>query len=599
MKLLRRRLIVGAGGGCAAGVVFALALQLQAMKNVTGLFGTSMGLALAAELVFATVIGAGFGLLFCFQSRGYAALTSSGLLYGLLWWLLGPLTLVPLLMGRTPLWSVAAARTAFPSLIGLLLYGGILGFSFYTLWLLFQRLYPLTATEEHSKEPDHKRVVILGGGFGGMAVARQLEKLFVRDAAIEIVLVSKSNYLLFTPMLAEVSGGSLEAHHISPPLRASLAWAQVIRAEVEAIDPAAKCVELRENFTAASRTLAYDQLVLALGSDTSDRGVPGVETYAYPLRTLQDATRLRNQLITILERADAEQNEQAQRRDLSVVVVGGGYSGVETVAELFDMTRMLLRYYPNIPEDALRFVLIHSHQRILPQIGEELAEYALHKLKGRGIEFFLGVHVQEVSADGVTLEDGTALSAATVVWTAGNRPNPAVASLACEHNHAGAVVTDETLRVEGLTDVWAVGDCAQVPDYYQSGKPCPPTAQHAQREGVQTAKNVAAALRGETAQPFRFRSLGTLVPLGHRTAVAELRGLKFSGLFAWFLWRTIYLAKLPGLEKKLRVALDWTLDLFFTRDIVLTTDSAFIEKSETHERSPKDASLRRIQEKSL
>lgn len=592
MKLLRRKLIVGGGGGFLAGVVFALALQLQAMRNVVGPFGTSMGIALALELALATAIGAGFGLLFRFQSRGYAALTSSGLLYGLLWWLLGPLTLVPLLMGRTPLWSVAAAQTAFPSLIGLLMYGGIMGFGFYALWLLSQTLYPITATDDLSEKPGKKRVVILGGGFGGMAVARQLEKLFARDAAIEIVLVSKSNYLLFTPMLAEVSGGSLEAHHISPPLRASLAWAQVIRAEVETIDPATKCVELRENLTAASRTLAYDQLVLALGSDTSDRGVPGVERYAYPLRTLEDAMRLRNQMITILERADAEQSEQAQHRDLSVVVVGGGYSGVEAVAELFDMTWMLLRYYPNIPENALRFVLIHSHNRILPQIGEELADYALHKLEGRGIEFFLGVHVKEVSAAGVTLKDGTELPAATVVWTAGNRPNPAVASLACEHNHVGAVITDETLRVKGLTDVWAVGDCAQVPDYHQHGNPCPPTAQHAQREGGQAAKNVAAALRGEAAQPFRFRSLGTLVPLGHRTAVAELRGLKFSGLFAWFLWRTVYLAKLPGLEKKLRVALDWTLDLFFARDIVLTTDAAFVEKSETPEHSPKDASLR-------
>lgn len=598
MKLLRRKLLVGGGGGFLAGVVFALALQLQAMRDVVGPFGTSMGIALAFELVLATAIGVSFGLLFRFQSRGYAALTSSGLLYGLLWWLLGPLTLVPLLMGRVPLWSVAAARTAFPSLIGLLLYGGIMGFSFYALWLLLQTLYPITATNDPSEKSGNKRVVILGGGFGGMAVARQLEKLFARNAEVEIVLVSKSNYLLFTPMLAEVSGGSLEAHHISPPLRASLAWAQVIRAEVETIDPATKCLALRESLTAASRTLAYDQLVLALGSDTSDRGVPGVERYAYPLRTLQDATRLRDQLITMLERADAEQSEQTQRRDLSVVVVGGGYSGVEAVAELFDMTRTLLRYYPNIPENALRFVLVHSHDRILPQIGEELATYALHKLKGRGIEFFLGVHVKEVSVDGVTLEDGTELSAATVVWTAGNRPNPAVASLACEHNHAGAVITDETLRVKGLTDVWAVGDCAQVPDYFQDGNPCPPTAQHAQREGAQAAKNVAAALRGKAARPFRFRNLGTLVPLGHRTAVAELRGLKFSGLFAWFLWRTIYLAKLPGLEKKLRVALDWTLDLFFARDIVLTTDPAFVE-TETPKHLPEDAPLHRIQEESL
>ena len=198
MKLLRRRLIVGGGGGFLAGVVFALSLQLQAMKNVTGLFGTSMGLALAAELVLATAVGVGFAVLFRYQPRGYAALTSSGLLYGLLWWLLGPLTLVPLLTGQAPLWSLNAARAAFPSLIGLLLYGGITGFSFYVLWLLLQKLYPVTASGGRSEKPDHRRVVILGGGFGAMAAARQLEKLFARDAEAEIVLVSKSNYLLFT-----------------------------------------------------------------------------------------------------------------------------------------------------------------------------------------------------------------------------------------------------------------------------------------------------------------------------------------------------------------------------------------------------------------
>ena len=398
------------------------------MTNVAGLLGASpVGANLAFQLVTATVIGASFGALFRYQPRGYAALLSSGLLYGLLWWLLGPLTLAPLLSGRAPLWSVDAARTAFPSLIGLLFYGGSTAFGFYVLSALLQRRYPTAPSgtpSEQPEPPDKTRIVILGGGFGGMAAAQHLEKRFAREAGVDIVLVSKNNYLLFTPMLAEVAGGSLEAQHISPPLRASLAWTRVIRAEAEAIDPTTKCVKLRDDLTASEWSLTYDHLVLALGSAASDRGVPGVETHAYPLRTLPDATRLRNRVITMLERADAERDAQTQRRNLSFVVVGGGYSGVEAVAELFDLTRTLLRYYPRVPEDALSFVLVHSRDRLIPQIGEALADYALHKLKARGVGFRLNVHVEEVLRDRVRLEDGSELPAATVVWTGGQPAEP-------------------------------------------------------------------------------------------------------------------------------------------------------------------------------
>jgi NADH dehydrogenase len=243
------------------------------------------------------------------------------------------------------------------------------------------------------------------------------------------------------------------------------------------------------------------------------------------------------------------------------------------IAELFDLVYSVLRYYPNIVESELRFVLVHSGDRILPEISAELGAYALRKLQARGIEFLLNVRVAGATPDAVLLNDGSRVPTRTLVWTAGNQPNPLLKTLPCERNRAGAVVAESTLRVKGFENVWAVGDCAQIPDVYSDGKPCPPTAQHALREGKVVADNVAAALRGNALKPFRFRTIGILVALGHRTAVAEIRGWQFSGLLAWLMWRTIYLSKLPGLEKKVRVALDWTVDLFFSRDIVLTASS--------------------------
>ena len=216
-------------------------------------------------------------------------------------------------------------------------------------------------------------------------------------------------------------------------------------------------------------------------------------------------------------------------------------------------------------------MLIHSRDRVLPELSTELGNYAQQKLQTRGVEFLLNTRVGGATVDGVLLNEGSSLESYTLVWTAGNQPNPLLSMLPCERNRAGAMIVDSTLGVKGLTNVWAVGDCAQIPDTDKEGQSYPPTTQHALREGRVVAENIAATIRGKSVKQFRFRAFGLLVGLGHRTAAAEIRGWRFSGLLAWFMWRLIYLGKLPGMEKKVRVSLDWAIDLFFPRDIVLTS----------------------------
>lgn len=553
-------------------VVWAMAAR-GTVAAVPGMAGPlSAGVGSALELLVLALMGAGFGAVFRHQPNAYAATISSGLLYGLLWWIAGPLTVEPLLGGRGPGWSLAEASGAFPALIGYLLYGGLTGLTFYALVTWYLRTRPELAAPAAVAMAPTKRVVILGGGFGGVSAALRLEQLLLREANVEVTLVSQSNYLLFTPMLPEVASGALEAQHISAPLRACFTRTRVHHSEVEAIDPNLQIVRVRTGPSAPAELIAYDQLVLALGAVPNYFGLSGLERHSFSLKSLADAIRLRNHVISMLERADAESDEGERRRQLTFVVAGGGFAGTETIAELFDLVHSVLRYYPSVPRAELRFVLVHGGERILPELSGELGEYALRKLQARGIEFVLGTLVAGATPEGVLLADEAQIPTRTLVWTAGNQPNPLLRALACEHNRAGAVVVENTLQVVGLTNVWAVGDCAQIPDGYNEGRPYPPTAQHAMREGIAVAENLVATLRGKPLRPFRYRTAGVLVALGHRAAVAELRRWKFSGLLAWFIWRMVYLSRLPGLEKKLRVGLDWTIELFFPRDIVLTAN---------------------------
>jgi NADH:ubiquinone reductase (H+-translocating) len=487
-----------------------------------------------------------------------------GMLIGVLVWAIIVLTLLPALGA-----SVAAL---FPTLLGALCAGGVVGPGVQAaLRAGPSRRLPVAA----AASPGRRRVVILGGGFGGVSAAKRFEQLLPWTPWLDVTLVSQRNYLLFTPMLAEVAAGSVEAGNVGVPLRAACPRTRFRRAEVLGVDPDRKVVHLRRGD--APETLPYDHLVLALGAMPNFRNLPGVAANALTLATLEDARRLRDHVLGRLEQADHERDPAERRRWLTFVVAGGGFAGTEAVASLFDLVHSVLRYFPHVRASEPRFVLVHSRDRILPELGDRLAGYASGKLVGRGVELRLGVTVAAADADGVELSDGERLAARTLVWAAGNRPSPVpVVGPDGPWRRAdpgpGPVSVDRTLRVRGRENIWAVGDCARVPDLALGrGVSCPPTAQHAVRQGRAVADNVVAALTGEAPEPFRFRRLGFLVPLGRQSAAAELRGMRFSGLPAWLLWRGIYLWKLPGPQKRLRVLLDWTVELLFPRDIALTT----------------------------
>ncbi len=571
---LRRDILAGGVAGLTAGLTAALAMHAQGMATeATGLLGLSpSGVGLVLHLIASALVGAAFCVILRYQPHSYAATLSTGLLLGLLLWIVGPLTLPPLLRGEGPSWSVVEASRAFPSLLGHLLYGGLIGLGFHILVTLHLRLNPQVEPAKVSTQAPSKRVLILGGGYGGMAAAQTLEKIFVRDPGVEIMLVSQSNFLVHTPMLADVASSAIEAQHISAPLRASCPRTRVVRATVKTINTKDRMVGIQAGPYTPIELLAYDHLVLALGAVPAFHDLPGLATNSIALKTLQDAIRLRNHIINTLEQADVAPSLEERQRLLTFVVAGAGFAGTEMIASLSDMVYSILRYYPDIPSDELRFVVVHSRDRILPELSPELADYSRRKLEARGIEFSLGVRVAGATPNEVLLKDGSRIPTRTLIWTAGNQPNPLLRTLPGELDRRGAVVTDNAMQVKGLAHVWAVGDCAAIPDIDNNGKPYPPTAQHALREGKAVAKNIAAVLKGKTPRPFRFRAIGLLVALGQHTAGAEIRGLRFSGLLAWLMWRTIYWSKLPGLEKKVRVAIDWTVELFFPRDIVLTMD---------------------------
>jgi NADH dehydrogenase len=478
-----------------------------------------------------------------------------GMLVGLLVWAILTLTLLPAL--------AASAAALFPTLLGCLAAGGVIGPGLQAA-LRSGRARRLPAAA--AAGPGRRRVVILGGGFGGVSAARRFEQLLPWTPWLDVTLVSQRNYLLFTPMLAEVAAGSVEAGNVGVPLRAACPRTRFRRAEVLGVDPGRRVVHLRRGDTLEA--LPYDHLVLALGAVPNLRGLPGVTDNALTLATLGDARRLRDHVLGRLEQADHERDPAERRRWLTFVVAGGGFAGTEAVASLFDLVHSVLRYFPNIRAGEPRFVLVHSRDRILPELGDRLAGYASDKLVARGIELRLGVTVTGADPDAVHLSDGGWLPARTLVWAAGTRPSQV--PVGGRAQGSGPVPVGPTLRVRGSDRIWAVGDCARVPDPSRRGTACPPTAQHAVRQGRAVADNVVAALSGAAPQPFRFRGLGFLVPLGRQSAAAELRGLRFSGLPAWLLWRGVYLWKLPGPQKRLRVLLDWAIELLFPRDIALT-----------------------------
>lgn len=576
--LRSRRLWWDSAGGAAAGLAAGsiqgvVAGRFDALPAIVRLAGPdSPATGITIHLAISALGGICYAWLFLRGAGNRPESVMSGIACGLLWWILLSLNLVPILLGEGPHWQAGTAATALPDLVGYVLYGTLLGFGYELFAERTVSWVPSREELEATGRPSavEHRIVIVGGGFAGVATARHLERLFERDENVACTLISETNHLLFTPMLSEVTSGGVEAQHIITPLRAFFGRTQVIRGEVEAIDLRQRAISVAVEGRPDRRQVPFDHLVLAAGAVANFFGLRNVMQHAFTFKSLEDATLVRNHVIEMLERADAEPGPERRRALMTFVIAGGGFAGAELIGGLNDFVRGSLWFYPNISFEDVSLVLVHSGDRVLPELSPELAAYALEKLKTRGVSFKLGVRVADAAPGVVSLSNGERIHAETLVWTAGSTPHPLTGRLGLEVDPRGAVKTDPTLRVPGHRNVWALGDCAAVPDP-ATGKTYPPTAQHAVRQAAALARNLRAVLRGRPPKPFRYRSLGSLAVLGHHTACAEIRGIKFSGLLAWWLWRAVYLGKLPNLEKKIRVALDWIIDLFFPRDIVQTT----------------------------
>lgn len=407
------------------------------------------------------------------------------------------------------------------------------------------------------------RIVIVGGGFGGVTLAQQLERRV--PAGVEIVLLSSENHLVFSPMLAEAVGRTVSPLHIVVPGRLMVKRTRWLTARATEIDRSNNAVHYLTE-AGAKGELRYDHLVLACGSIINLSDVPGLAAYAYPLKTMGDAIALGNDLIRSLEEASAEPSAEVRRRRLTVVVIGGGFSGVEVAGQIAGLIRRARRFYPLL-KDPERVILLHRGDRVLPELNAaSLSEFALRKLREQGIDVRLRAEVCDVTAEDVRLASGETVEAGTVVCTVGNAANPLLSTLGLPLEKC-RLKTDPDLRAGGTENIWALGDCAAVPNTWDN-KPSPATAQFATRQAKQLASNLDCVLDGRPAHPFRYRPLGMLASIGHRNAVAEILGMKISGFAAWFLWRGIYLAKLPTISRKIEVAIDWAWQLLFPPNIV-------------------------------
>jgi NADH dehydrogenase len=409
------------------------------------------------------------------------------------------------------------------------------------------------------------RVVIAGGGFAGLYAAMHFDKRLARHAEAEVTLISRENFILFTPMLHEVAAGDLYPGDIVNPLRRILRHVKVVEADVDAIDLNARCVHCVGGAADHELEFEFDHLLLTLGSETNFFNMEGVRDWSVTMKSLSDAALLRNRMVALLEEASLQSDEATRRQLLTFVTAGGGFSGTETTGAVNDFVRETMRYYPQLHEELIRIVMVHPGNFILPELGEELGRYAERKLRERKVEVIKGARVANYDGAVVTLSDGTSIPAETLIWTAGVKPSPVIASLPCQKER-GRLLVSEYLAVTGVPGLWAAGDCAAVP-ILNTENFHPPTAQHGLREGVVVAKNIEAMVLDRPLKPFHFKMLGQLASIGHHTGVAMVFGIKFSGFIAWWFWRSVYLMKLPRMAKKLRVVASWTLDLFFGQEI--------------------------------
>ena len=417
------------------------------------------------------------------------------------------------------------------------------------------------------------KIVIAGGGFAGLYAAKYLDKHLAHRPDIEVTLIARENFILFTPMLHEVAAGDLSPGDIVNPLRRILRHVNVIEADVLDVDLSARTVRCVHGLDRTELEFEFDHLLLALGSETNFFDNAGIRDWSVTMKNLSDAALLRNRMVAFLEEASVERNAAARRQWLTFVIAGGGFAGAETAGAVNDFVRETTKFYRGLGDEEIRVVVIHPGDYLLPELGEELGRYAERKMRERKVDVIKGARVASYDGWVVTLNNGLSIPAATLIWTAGVKPSPVVAALPCP-KEKGRIVADQYLQVPGFTGLWAAGDCAAVPAEALAGVAdsgpttfFPPTAQHGMREALMAAKNIERTILGQPLKPFRYRTMGMLASIGHHTGVASFFGFKFSGFIAWAMWRTVYLIKLPRLVKKLRVMMAWTLDLLFGRDI--------------------------------
>lgn len=414
-----------------------------------------------------------------------------------------------------------------------------------------------------------KKILILGGGYAGVGVLRQLQETFENNVDISISLVSQDNFFLHTPLLPEMATGMLASRHIATPIRAFCKRARYYQAKVDSIDLKNNKVTITRALDNNNRELEYDYLVLALGGTTNFFGNKNVEKNSLTIKTLGDAIGLRNHLISMLENADQEEVPDVLSKQMTFVVVGGGFSGVETVGEINDFIKESIeKFYRNIDPEKIRIILVSAAEKILPEIGD-LGQYAMESLKKNGVEIIKNTRLLDADSNKVTLDNGMKIPCSTLVWAGGVIVDPVISNLKTEHVTNGRVIVDSFLRLKNHSNVFALGDCASITDE-RTGKPYPPTAQHAVRESKIVSKNIISLVRENNSQsPFVYNSKGSMAKIGKRNGVALLMGKRIRGFPAWLIWRQYYLSTLPSTEKKFRVALDWFADLFFPRDITI------------------------------
>ena len=423
-----------------------------------------------------------------------------------------------------------------------------------------------------------KKIVILGGGFAGVECARQLESEFGNNSEIELVMISEDNFLLFTPMLPQVASGMIETRHIVLPIRTICQKTKFYEGRIKNIDPFGKLVNLWGTGDKRSVSIHYDFLVVALGSETNFFGMADVEKNAYTMKTLNDAVVLRNRIIDMLEQAENETNPILRKSFLNFVVAGGGFAGIETAGELMDLILDARKHYPNIHKDDLKVIVIEALPMILPGFNEKLAEFAKQKLIERGIDIKLQTAITSFDGNEVTTKlldqnpkDSVdeskvdSIITKTLIWTAGVTPVNTIKRSMLKTDR-GKVIINDYLEVQDFPGVFAIGDCALFLNP-ETKRPYPPTAQIAEAQAKTAAKNLTALIKNSEKEKFEYHSKGQMAIIGKRSGIATFLGMNISGFWAWLIWRNVYLSKIPTFDKQVRVFLDWTIDLFFDRDI--------------------------------